>query len=330
MRLFFNEIKGFIGWLLFQMGLLWLFFFIGDLNDRHTLFYFCFLTILSFAFCLLLYYLKRRTLFSFLKRKGRDELNEDLGNSLLARAVRDKFTSQMKENMEELVKYQKMHDEYLLFINQWVHYIKTPLSVIRVITQDHEDSEEAIQIQAESDKILHGVNMALSFARSSNFTNDLKFERLDLKVVVQDVINDLKRYMIKKQVYPVLEIQNDCLIYSDQKWLSFIIYQLLTNAIKYSHEGGKIRIYIEQIEDIRWLCIEDHGVGIPQSDQARVFDLFFTGSNGRTYGESTGIGLYLVDKICRKMGYRINLRSQLNSGCTIAVGLTADQTIDCF
>lgn len=319
--LFLKEKQGVMVLLLLQFLLLWIFYFIGGLKQIETLFYYCVLSLLLFVFFLGITFIKQKKLFIYLSKKDTVEKPDHLGYTVLGKVVWQKLSMNYAKSQQELIRYKNTHDDHLTFIDKWVHYIKTPLAVIRVITQEHDEYEEAQQIQDESDKILHGVNMALYFARTTNFTSDFKFERFQLHCLATDTINELKHYLIKRQIYPELDIASDCFVYSDKKWLAFILYQLCNNAIRYSNPGGKLFIYTQFFEGRFWLCVKDIGVGIPLQEQERVFDQFYTGTNGRKYGESTGIGLYLVKKICNKMGYPIHLKSQVNEGSIFSIGL---------
>lgn len=230
---------------------------------------------------------------------------------------------------EKSAAYEKRYQEHLLFINRWVHYIKTPLSVVRSITQEAVSSTEGnpdgnakcdptqalLQIQEESDRILDGVNSALNFARATDFVTDFKIEQFDLREMFVELINDLKMNFIRSHIYPDLKVASGTLIYSDRKWLKFIFFQLLTNAIKYSYAEGKVSIYREG----NAICVSDTGIGIAKEDLPRIFDIFYTGTTGRTRGESTGIGLYLVKTICDKLDYSVTATSTPGHGTTIAV-----------
>lgn len=219
---------------------------------------------------------------------------------------------------EKSIALEKRYEEHLLFINRWVHYIKTPLSVIRSITQEPSSDPAAAleQIQGESDRILEGVNSALNFARATDFVTDFKIEEFDLREMFVELINDLKMNFIRSRIYPDLQVPQGICVNSDRKWLKFIFFQLLTNAIKYSDPEKKVSIYIREGSSAAHpaVCVADSGIGIPKEDLPRIFDIFFTGSAGRLRGESTGIGLYLVKTICDRLGYGISVESDLGKG----------------
>jgi signal transduction histidine kinase len=314
--------KKYIFFFLFQLLLLWSFYALDGLQTLDDILYYCLLCFCAGFLFLFFLYIKQRRLYDYFTTDKTSEKPSQLGSDLLSRQVQQKWAQNYDQSQQKLLHYKQSHEEHLVFIDKWVHYLKTPLASIRVLTQQHNDESSYRQIQTESDKILHGVNMALYFARTTQFSNDFKFQSLNLKCLVVAVVNDLKHTLIQQQVYPQVNIEEDCNVYSDKKWLSFIIYQLCNNAIRYSHTKGRLLIYTQTKEEQLWLCIEDQGVGIPQQEHERIFDQFYTGSNGRTHGESTGIGLYLVKKICDKMGYPIHLESKVNEGSIFSIGLS--------
>ena len=199
-----------------------------------------------------------------------------------------------------------------------MHYLKTPLSVLQLINQENEDNPLALEIQRETDKILQGLNMALYYVRSENIINDLHFEKAKLESLVREVVFELKRWFIRSHIFPKVQIDSDYEIVTDKKWLKFIVYQLLTNSIKYSDkEDALISVILEN----DCLVIKDNGMGIPLKDQTRVFDQFYTGNNGRIKGESTGIGLYLVKQVCDQLKYPLSLKSKQGEWTHVSIDL---------
>lgn len=148
----------------------------------------------------------------------------------------------------------------------------------------------------------------------NSIKNDFQVQQINLRQIAKNNINELKSNFIEKNIFPKLYIDEGLTVYSDYKWLSFVIYQLLTNAIKYSDNGKSVYIkaYSENKKII--LSIEDEGCGITKEDIPRIFDLFFTGQNGRLYGESSGLGLYMVKQILDYLGYSIEVESDTKNG----------------
>ena len=153
-------------------------------------------------------------------------------------------------------------------------------------------SEHLQTINLECDKLTFTLNQLLTYERTSNLVADLKIEALSLKDLIKEVVNDLKDYFITKEVFPKVTLVENTIIYSDRKWLKIVLYQIINNAIKYGETESSIQI----IYDEATLRIQNYGDSIPESEISRVFELFYTGVKGRTSGEATGIGLYLVKR----------------------------------
>lgn len=246
---------------------------------------------------------------------------EDFANGIqttpLAEGLQQLLESQFRHYRTDLYRYKHKLDGHIQFINQWVHQMKTPISVIHLTIQD-EDDPRFIAIGDELDRLKKGLEMVLYTARLDTFERDFYVESLSLENVVRAVTSSQKRLFIRKRIFPSIQINHDIQIASDEKWLSFIITQIITNALRYTiHENRKIYFnsYRQGISIV--LEITDEGVGIPPSDLPRIFDPYFTGENGRHFQESTGMGLYLVKQICEKLGHQIEIESKINQGTTI-------------
>ena len=204
------------------------------------------------------------------------------------------------------------------FTNQWIHQMKTPVSVLELLLQ--EDTLDKRSVQEEVDRLKRGLEMVLMNARLENFQEDLQVEQVNLKQLVMSTINENKRLFITNRVFPEVKIEEELVVMSDSKWLKFVIIQFITNAVKYTFEDNK-KILIEAIrngENVE-LLVKDEGIGIPKSDLSRVTKPFFTGENGRKTGESTGMGLYIAQEICTKLGHELSIESETNVGTTIKI-----------
>ncbi|MDZ5034907.1 ATP-binding protein, partial [Clostridium perfringens] len=112
----------------------------------------------------------------------------------------------------------------------------------------------------------------------------------------------------------------DVIVYSDSKWIEFIINQIISNSIKYIGNGERIiKFYTNKVGENIILYIEDTGIGMSEKDVIKVFEKGYTGENGRRFGKSTGIGLYLCKKLAIKLGLGINLTSELNVGTKVSI-----------
>lgn len=241
-----------------------------------------------------------------------------MGTSPLAKQLEQELANMHMMHMDELNVAKRQYSQYLTFIDRWVHSLKTPLSVLKLIFRENEENVLVPNIEQETDRILAGLNTALYYARSEDMVKDLCFTNLSLKDAVKNVVNELKRWFIRSEVFPVVDIDKNIRFSTDAKWLHFIVFQLLTNAIKYADkENARVTITFEKGN----MVIEDNGMGIPKKDIPRVFNRFFTGDNGRKRGESTGIGLFLVKQVCDRLNYPLQLESEQGVGCKISIGL---------
>ena len=169
------------------------------------------------------------------------------------------------------------------------------------------------------DRIENYVEQVLYYSRSDEVGKDYIIKKVGLSKLVKDVIKRNQRDFISKRIS--LQLGDlDEIIYSDTKWVEFILNQIIGNAIKYSKgKDDKIEIYSKKISSAVILTIKDHGVGIIERDLNRVFEKGFTGENGRKFGKSTGIGLYLCKKLTDKLGLGLQVQSEENVGTEISI-----------
>lgn len=218
--------------------------------------------------------------------------------------------------VQELYANQKRQEK---FLNQWIHQMKTPISVLELLLQN-EGTLDRKNVQEEVDRLRRGLEMVLVNARLERFEEDMQVERVHLKTIVTETINEHKRLFITNHVFPVIQMEDSLTVASDSKWLKFVIGQFITNAVKYTFEPNKkIIISTELTNGTIHLHIQDEGIGIPKSDLTRVTKAFFTGENGRKTGESTGMGLYLANEICLKLGHKLTIQSEVNEGTTVTL-----------
>ncbi|MGG3927207.1 HAMP domain-containing sensor histidine kinase [Metabacillus fastidiosus] len=277
--------------------------------------YFIFLAITLLVILLFFRYVRRKKMYVFIKGKSMEK-----GDFLIHQPVapiEKAYAAQLQSIQSFLLlkddDYKDFLQEQQLMISHAVHQMKTPLSVIQLLIQSNQFEEPSLQLEwqkvkIECDKLNFSLNQLLTYSRSTKILADLKIEPIPLRIVVQEVINDLKDYFIENQVYPGSTIKENIVIYSDRKWLKVVIYQLLSNAVKYGEEQSSIIILYENDQ----LYIKNRGETIPESEIKRVFELFYTGTKGRTKGEATGIGLYLVKKILSTLNHPYKLYSTNN------------------
>ena len=231
---------------------------------------------------------------------------------------------------KEILKQVSAKKQHTEFINQWSHYMKTPVSVMSLLVQqgkqnfsDQGTRDLLDDMNDENDRFRQGLDLMLQLARLDHFSLDLKSESINLPYFISTIINDEKKQFIRRKLYPKIQTQDDqpVLITSDSKWLQVVFNQLLLNALKYSNQGSREQIIfrITKGDELTSISIIDSGIGIEPHDVPRVFHPFFTGDNGRTHVESTGMGLYLVKRICDGLGHQISISSCPNKGTEVTV-----------
>ena len=202
------------------------------------------------------------------------------------------------------------------YYTMWVHQIKTPISALKLLIQTSE-SEISSDLSSELFKIEQYVEMVLSYIRLGSNENDFVIKEYDLDNIVRQAIRKYAPLFIRKKIN--LDFQPTTYkVLTDEKWLVFVIEQLLSNAIKYTNKG-KISIY--PLEDKK-LVIEDTGIGISQEDIPRIFDKGFTGYNGRTDKKATGLGLYLCKNILDKLSHKISIESEVGVKTKVILDLS--------
>jgi signal transduction histidine kinase len=230
----------------------------------------------------------------------------------------------------KLDRYRKTYKNQMYFNNCWIHQMKTPVSVIKLALENEKEKnidaktrKSYESMEEEIEKLSNGLELALYTLRVNDFELDFKVEEMSLLEIVRNVINENKNAFIVNSIYPKIPSEEDLRVKSDKKWIKFVIGQIVNNSIKYSKVKARdskaviFRLYREDNRSI--LSIEDMGVGIPTEDLGRIFNPFFTGKNGRTYLESTGMGLYLAKEICAKLGHSLEVESVEGEGTTIGI-----------
>lgn len=198
----------------------------------------------------------------------------------------------------------------------WVHQIKTPIASVRLALQG-EDSPLSRKISSDIFRIEQYVGMVLAFMRLESPTSDYLFRECSLDKVIKEAVRGFAPEFIDRRLK--LEYSGtDKRAVSDEKWLCFVIEQLLSNALKYTREGG-VKIYVDEPAT---LCIEDSGIGIAPEDLPRVFEKGYTGLNGRADKRASGLGLYLCKRVCEKLGAKIEISSKLDCGTKVSVDLS--------
>ena len=208
-------------------------------------------------------------------------------------------------------KYADMIDYYTV----WAHQIKTPIASMRLHLQN-EDSVLSRALSSDLRRIEQYVEMVLTFLRLNSESTDYVIKEYDLDKIIKQAVRKFSSEFIGRKLSLVYEPVNTTVI-TDEKWLTFVIEQVLSNALKYT-PAGSITITLENEKTLR---IRDTGIGIAPEDLPRIFENGYTGYNGRTDKKASGIGLYLCKRICSNLGHTITARSIVDVGTIIDIDL---------
>ncbi len=272
---------------------------------------------IMFILCLMVEYLKNKKYYEDLKYSIESQ-NHNIISSLprplnheqsLYKELLVKINDEFNLKIDELYEGKK---ENLDFMNSWVHEIKTPISVCRLVIENstYKSKEETLSsLEDEIDYIENYVQEALYYSRLDSFSKDYLINEINMnKLIINLVKKHAKEFIGKKIKIEMKDLAFT--IDSDKKWLFFIIDQILSNSLKYTGSNGIIKISGILKNNEKQLIIEDNGIGIKTEDINRVFDKGFTGYNGREDVKATGMGLYLSKNLATKLGHQITIESK--------------------
>lgn len=211
-----------------------------------------------------------------------------------------------KSMNEKINEYKISFNDFKEYIEMWIHEVKLPISSLILINHN---STQNNKINYQIKKIEDYVEQILFYVRSENASKDYLITKCNLNKIINNVLLKNKDELLYKNIDIKLENINTY-VYTDSKWLEFIINQIISNSIKYSKENPYIKFSIKEINKTKILSIYDNGIGICKSDINRVFDKTFTGKNGRKIKSSTGMGLFICKNLCNKLGHKINIKSE--------------------
>lgn len=240
--------------------------------------------------------------------KARDRIERDYEQLII------KLFEDRRELENSIIQKETDMTEYY---TMWVHQIKTPIAAMRLTLQGM-DTAEARELSEELQRIEQYVEMVLCYLRLDSDSTDYLIRRCDLDEIVRQAVRKYSPQFIRRKLRLDYEPLNYSVL-TDDKWLLFVIEQVISNALKYTR-SGTVKIYLDG-ED---LCIRDTGIGIAQEDLPRIFEKGYTGCNGRTDKRASGIGLYLCRRICTALGHDITARSD-ESGTEIRIGLQREK-----
>ncbi|ADQ08207.1 integral membrane sensor signal transduction histidine kinase [Caldicellulosiruptor hydrothermalis 108] len=221
-----------------------------------------------------------------------------------------------ESKIEILTNNEKVYRDMIDYYTAWAHQIKTPIAAIKLVLQA-EQSKISSELLEQLFKVEQYVEMVLQYLRMENMSNDLLLKKYSLDHIVKQALRKYSLIFIRKKIKLNYKELN-CHVLTDEKWLTFVIEQILSNALKYTNPGGQISIYMENNLP-NTLVIEDTGIGIAKEDLPRVFEKGFTGYNGRLDKKSTGIGLYLCKRILDKLSHKIIIESEIGKGTKVKI-----------
>ena len=218
---------------------------------------------------------------------------------------RQQITNQMNYQYRDMMEY----------YTTWVHQIKTPIAAMRLQLQG-EDSERSRELLEELQRIEQYVEMVLTYLRLDSGSTDYVLKNYDLDDIVRQAVRKYASQFIRKRIRLIYGSLS-CQVLTDEKWLLFVIEQVLSNALKYTR-SGEIEITVEAPKT---LCIRDTGIGIAAEDLPRIFEKGFTGYNGRSDKKASGIGLYLCRRICGRLNHKMTVTSEVDVGTEVRIAL---------
>ncbi len=238
----------------------------------------------------------------------------------LAEADYQEMIGELKRILDEnMTSFQNERRESLDYYTTWVHQIKTPIAVMRMILQA-EDTPEHRELEAELFRIEQYVEMVLGYMRLGDGASDFVFREYDLDAIIKQAIHKYAPQFVRKRIslrYKSVSVK----VLTDEKWLLFMIEQVLSNAVKYTEKGT---VSITVTED-KILKIADTGIGIASEDISRIFEKGFTGYNGRADKKSTGLGLYLCYRTAQMLSHEIRVESRPGMGTTVSIDLREEK-----
>lgn len=253
---------------------------------------------------------------------------------LYHRLLENQSIARSESESSAAIRQSQMRDYY----SMWVHQIKTPISAMKLLLEaereelgqlmcDDEQSQCLLSdnmdsFEDELFRIEEYVSMALQYQRVSSTENDFVLEKVSVDGVIRDTIKKYAKIMIRRHIGMNYSgtVQE---VYTDGKWLAFILEQLLSNAIKYTPQGG-VTIETAEEKDRFFITIKDTGIGIKAEDLPRVFEKGYTGYNGHADKKATGIGLYLCRQMADKLGHTIRMESEIGKGTKVWIGFDLD------
>lgn len=265
-------------------------------------------------------------------REGERASSLPIADSLPEAIYQEMFTAKERKVSRMITEYDEKKREMADYYTMWIHQIKTPIAAMHLLLEDAGGETADLTGQQASEelfKIEQYAEMALHYARLDSLTSDLAFKRYEIHEIVKQAVRKYAVLFIGSGLTFSME-EFSLRAVTDEKWMAFVIEQVLSNAIKYTKTGG-ISIYganaagERQTGEVNYMVIEDTGIGIREEDLPRIFERGFTGYNGRMDKKSTGIGLYLCHQIMGRLGAAIRVESKEGKGTKVLLGFCQEK-----
>ncbi|ALC87807.1 histidine kinase [Bacillus sp. FJAT-22090] len=297
-----------------------------DLSIVNNIFYINISSLFFVILYLAIGFINQRKFYQEMERLAESELEGVLVGLPKAQNYEQKlYLDLIKKNninyLHELEKLQNEKREQQEFVMSWIHEVKLPIAVSRLLIEKSEDQPTEWLVDKFEDelrKIDDYVEQALYYSRIDSFSKDYFITEVNVNKIIKNSVKKYAKLFINKDIQINIENKNQY-IQSDSKWLGFVIDQLLTNSLKYTDGGGKIAIFFEEDSKEKRMLILDNGMGIKMEDINRVFDRGFTGTAGRSNAKSTGMGLYLAKQLATKLGHDLTISSVENQFTKVVI-----------
>lgn len=234
----------------------------------------------------------------------------------------------INKSMNEFVKTLELQmNDFKEYIEMWIHEVKIPLASLTLMLHNNQTDDKVLGEQIR--RIESYLEQVLYYVRSENAEKDYLIKEINLNKVINSVALKNKDDLLEYKIDLIVE-EISCQILTDSKWIEFILNQIINNSIKYRRDNVLSYIKISAVEEEQQvvLMIMDNGIGIPEADIVRVFEKSFTGQNGRIKSRSTGMGLFIANSLCRKLGHKIRIESQENNYTKVFITFSKNKYYD--
>ena len=233
-----------------------------------------------------------------------------------------------KSMAEKIKEYSLSIQDFKEYIEMWIHEVKLPLASLNLIVHNHRELSDK-KITEQLKRLDDDIEQVLYYVRSENAEKDYLIKETELNKVISNVAMKNKDILLENNINFEVNVGNKKVL-TDSKWLEFIVNQIVSNSIKYIRNDVEhlIKITSEENNKCTILKIYDNGIGISKSDIPKVFDKTFTGNNGRKIETSTGMGLYIVKQLCKKLGHKITIDSKENEYTEVSILFNKDDFLN--